>query len=149
MRSLCKIRDIHREFGHIQEVIIQNFIPKPGTKMSMYHEPGIRTMKETVMLARRILPEDIAVQVSPNLISPGELLECGANDLGGISPETIDHINPESAWPTLVELRAMAGIPLRERLPIYPQYIRKKWYSDEIALLLGSLSDTEGFRKTY
>ena len=149
MRSLCKIRDIHREFGHIQEVIIQNFIPKPGTKMSLYPEPGIRTMKETVMLARRILPEDVAVQVSPNLISPGELLKCGANDLGGISPETIDHINPEYAWPTLVELRAMASVPLRERLPIYPQYIKKKWYSDEIALLLGSLSDTEGFRKTY
>ena len=106
-------------------------------------------MKETVMLARKILPEDVAVQVSPNLISPGELLECGANDLGGISPETIDHINPGSSWPTLDELRAMAGVPLRERLPIYPQYIKKKWYSDEIALLLGSLSDTEGFRKTY
>lgn len=149
MRSLCKIRDIHREFGHIQEVIIQNFIPKPGTKMSLYPEPGIRTMRETVALARKILPEDIAVQVSPNLISPQELLNCGANDLGGISPETIDHINPESAWPTLIELRKMAGLPLRERLPIYPQYIKKKWYSDEIALLLGSFSDAEGFRKTY
>jgi len=147
--SLCKIRDIHREFGHIQEVIIQNFIPKPGTKMSLYPEPGIRTIKEIVMLASRILPEDVAIQVSPNLISPGELLECGANDLGGISPETIDHINPESAWPTLVELREMAGVPLRERLPIYPHYVKKKWYSDEMTNLLRSLSDAEGFRKTY
>ena len=149
MRSLCKIRDIHREFGHIQEVIIQNFIPKPGTKMSTYPEPGVRTMKETVTLARKILPDDVAVQVSPNLISPGELLTCGANDLGGISPETIDHINPESAWPTLVELRDMAGVPLRERLPIYPQYVKKKWYSDEISPLIRSFSDAEGFRKTY
>ena len=149
MHSLCKIRDIHKEFRHIQEVIIQNFIPKPGTKMFTYPEPGIRTMKETVTLARKILPEDVAVQVSPNLISPVELLECGANDLGGISTETIDHINPESAWPTLSELRAMAGIPLRERLPIYPNFIKKKWYSDEIALLLCSLSEAEGFRKTY
>lgn len=147
--SIRAIRDIHEEFGHIQEVIIQNFIPKPGTGMSSYPPPGIRTMKETVSMARHLLPEDIAVQVSPNLISPRELLNCGANDLGGISPETIDHINPESAWPTLVELHAMAGVLLRERLPIYPHYVKKKWYSDEMALLLRSLSDAEGFRKTY
>jgi FO synthase subunit 1 len=149
MLSIRAIKDIHEEFGHIQEVIIQNFIPRPGTGMSSCPPPTIRTMKETVSMARRLLPDDVAVQVSPNLISPGELLNCGANDLGGISPVTIDHINPESAWPTLVELRTMAGVPLRERLPIYPQYVRKKWYSDEIALLLGSLSDAEGFRKTY
>jgi FO synthase subunit 1 len=147
--SIRSIKDIHEEFGHIQEVIIQNFIPGPGTGMSSCPPPGIRTMKKTVSMARRLLPDDITVQVSPNLISPGELLNCGANDLGGISPVTVDHINPESAWPTLVELRTMAGVPLRERLPIYPQYVRKKWYSDEIALLLCSLSDAEGFRKTY
>jgi len=147
--SIRTIRDIHEEFGHIQEVIIQNFIPKHGTGMSSCSPPGIKTMKETVSMARQLLPEDVAVQVSPNLISPGELLNCGANDLGGISPETIDHINPESAWPTLVELREMAGVPLRERLPIYPHYVKKKWYSYEMANLLRSLSDAEGFRKTY
>jgi FO synthase subunit 1 len=149
VRSIKAIRDIHEEFGHIQEVIIQNFIPKPGTNMSSYPPPDMKTMKETVSLARRLLPEDVAVQVSPNLISPGELLKCGASDLGGISPETIDHINPESAWPTLVELRAMAGAPLKERLPIYPQYVKKEWYATDIAPLLRSLSDSEGFRKTY
>jgi FO synthase subunit 1 len=147
--SIRAIMDIHKEFGHIQEVIIQNFIPGAGTGMSSCPPPGIRTMKETVSMARRLLPDDVAVQVSPNLISPGELLNCGANDLGGISPVTIDHINPESAWPTLAELRTMAGVPLRERLAIYPQYVRKKWYSDEMAHLLGSLSDAEGFRKIY
>lgn len=149
VRSIQMIREIHEEFGHIQEVIIQNFIPKPGTGMSSYPPPDMKTMKETVSLARRLLPEDVAVQVSPNLISPGELLKCGASDLGGISPETIDYINPESAWPTLVELRAMAGAPLKERLPIYPHYVKKEWYSTEIAHLLRSLSDTEGFRKIY
>ena len=148
-RSIHAIRDIHEEFGHIQEVIIQNFIPKPGTDMSSYPPPGMKTMKETVSLARRLLPEDVAIQVSPNLISPGELLECGASDLGGISPETIDHINPESAWPTLEELHAMVCVPLKERLPIYPHYVKKEWYSQEIAPLLRSLSDAEGFRKTY
>ncbi len=147
--SIKAIRDIHEEFGHIQEVIIQNFIPKPGTDMSSYPPPGMKTMKETVSLARRLLPEDVAVQVSPNLISPGELLKCGASDLGGISPGTIDHINPESAWPTLAELRAMAGVPLKERLPIYPHFVKKEWYSKEIAPLLRYLSDSEGFRKTY
>ncbi|GFO95959.1 FO synthase subunit 1 [groundwater metagenome] len=149
VRSIQAITGLHKEFGHIQEVIIQNFIPKPGTWMSSYPPPDMKTMKETVSLARRILPEDVAVQISPNLISPGELLKCGASDLGGISPETIDHINPESAWPTLVELRAMTFVPLKERLPIYPHYIRKKWYSTEIAPLVRSLSDAEGFRKTY
>lgn len=149
VRSIKAIREIHEEFGHIQEVIIQNFIPKPGTTMSSSPPPDMKTMKETVSLARRLLPEDVAVQVSPNLISPGELLRCGASDLGGISPETIDYINPESAWPTLVELRAMAGVPLKERLPIYPHYFKKKWYSKEIAPILSSLSDTGGFRKTY
>jgi FO synthase subunit 1 len=149
VRSIKAIRDIHEEFGHIQEVIIQNFIPKPGTAMSSYPPTDMKTMKETVSLARRLLPEDVAVQVSPNLISPGELLKCGANDLGGISPETIDHINPESSWPTLGELRAMACVPLKERLPIYPHYIKKEWYSTEIAPLLKSLSNAEGFRKTY
>ena len=106
-------------------------------------------MKDTVSLARRLLPEDVAVQVSPNLIAPGELLKCGASDLGGISPETIDHINPESAWPTLAELRAMAGVPLKQRLPIYPHYVKKEWYATDIAPLLRSLSDSEGLRKTY
>ncbi len=149
VRSIQAIRDLHEEFRHIQEVIIQNFIPKPGTGMSSYPPPDIKTMKETVSMARRLLPEDVAVQVSPNLISPGELLKCGASDLGGISPETIDYINPESAWPTLVELRAMAGVPLKERLPIYPHYVKKEWYSKEIAPLLRSLSDAEGFRKPY
>ncbi|VVB86842.1 FO synthase subunit 1 [uncultured archaeon] len=148
LNSIRAIREIHEDFGHIQEVIIQNFIPKTGTGMSSFPEPGFRVMKETVSLARHILPEEVAVQVSPNLISPGELLNCGASDLGGISPETIDHINPESPWPSLEDLSSMAGVSLRERLPIYPQYVRNKWYSDEIAPLLRSFSDSEGFRKT-
>ncbi|MDP3104345.1 MAG: 7,8-didemethyl-8-hydroxy-5-deazariboflavin synthase subunit CofG [Candidatus Methanoperedens sp.] len=148
-RSIHAITELHNEYGHIQEVIIQNFIPKQGTSMSSCPPPTMKTMTGTVSMARRLLPEDVAVQVSPNLISPAELLKCGASDLGGISPETIDHINPGSAWPTITELGAMAGVPLKERLPIYPHYVRKKWYSDEISSLLRSLSDPEGFRKTY
>ncbi len=148
-RSIHTIKDIHEKFGHIQEVIIQNFVPKPGTKMASWHAPGIEEMKKTVSMARQILPDDVTIQVSPNLISPVELVRCGACDLGGISPETIDYINPESPWPGIQELHAIVDVSLRERLPIYPQYVKKKWYSEEIAPLIRKLSDAEGFRKTY
>lgn len=149
LNSLHAIKEIHEKFGHIQEVIIQNFIPKTGTKMASWHAPGIRDMMKTVSKARRILPDDVAIQVSPNLIHPRELLGCGACDLGGISPETIDYINPESPWPNLHELQAMIEFPLRERLPIYPAYVKKKWYSEEVAPLIRKLCDAEGFRKAY
>ncbi len=149
VNSIQKIRELHERFGHIQEVIIQNFVPKARTRMALHQAPGLEEMKSTVSMAREMLPSDVAIQVSPNLISPGELVRCGASDLGGISPETIDYINPESPWPGISELQAMVDIPLRERLPIYPQYIKKKWYSKEISPLIMELSDAEGFRKTY
>jgi FO synthase subunit 1 len=149
VRSLQKIKDIHEKFGHIQEVIIQNFIPKPETLMASNSGAGIEEMKRTVSMARRILPADIAIQVAPNLISPRELIQCGASDLGGISPETIDYINPESPWPNLLELRTMVDVPLRERLPVYPEYVKKGCYSAELKHLIIALSDAEGFRKIY
>jgi FO synthase subunit 1 len=147
--SIQAIKGIHENFGHIQEVIIQNFIPKPETKMASRHAPGIKEMIKTVSMAREILPEDVAIQVSPNLIPPKELVGCGASDLGGISPETIDYINPEKPWPGIQELKSMVDVPLRERLPVYPKYVRKKWYSEEVAPLILRLSDAEGFRKAY
>ncbi len=149
VNSIQTIRELHERFGHIQEVIIQNFVPKPGTRMASHKAPGLEDMKSTVSMAREILPADVAIQVSPNLISPGELVRCGASDLGGISPETVDYINPESPWPSISDLRSIVDIPLRERLPIYPQYVKKRWYSREISLLVRKLSDAEGFRKTY
>ncbi len=149
VNSIKEIRDLHEEYGHIQEVIIQNFIPKPETRMAISSPPGIFEMKRTVSIARRILPPDIAIQVSPNLISPGEMIKCGATDLGGISSLTVDYINPESPWPDLTELRSISDISLRERLPIYPQYVRRGWYSSEMELLIHTLSDSEGFRKIY
>ena len=149
VRSVRAIAALHGEFGHIQEIIVQNFAPKPGTRMASCSPPAIREMKETVAMARELLPQDVAVQVAPNLVAPRELIQCGASDLGGISPETIDYINPESAWPGIEELRRMAGVPLRERLPIYPQYVRKGWYSKELAPLILAFADAEGFRKPY
>jgi FO synthase subunit 1 len=148
-RSIRTIKEIHEKYGHVQEVIIQNFIPKPGTRMASQPAPGINEMVRSVSMAREILPGDVAIQVSPNLIHPKELVKCGASDLGGVSPETIDYINPESPWPNFLELQEMVDLPLRERLPIYPAYVKKKWYGSGIAPLIRRLSDAEGFRKPY
>ena len=150
IKSLEVIADLHREYEHIQEVIIQNFVPKPGTPMENFPEPTVEEIIDTVFLARQILPYDIAVQVAPNIIDPKSLIEKGATDLGGISPLTIDWINPEAKWPVLKDLQDNLGdILLRERLPIYPQYIKKKWYSKRIGKLIGHLSDTQGYRKQH
>lgn len=149
VKSLKTIAGLHREFGHIQEVIIQNFTPKPGTAMEHHPPPSIDEMIRTVEHAREILPGDVAVQVPPNLISPGVLIEHGASDLGGISPVTIDHINPEHEWPAVEQLGQNVGrdIVLRERLPIYPQYIKQGWFSDEIRPLVQHLVSDDGYRK--
>lgn len=146
--SLEAIAGLHREYGHIQEVIIQNFSPKAGTPMENFPEPTVEEMMDTVTLARQILPREVAIQVAPNLIDPKALIVKGVTDLGGISPLTIDWINPEAEWPDVKDLQEKLGaIQLRERLPIYPQYVEKRWYSDRIGELIERLSDGEGYRK--
>ncbi len=145
--SLQCIANLHLEYGHIQEVIIQNFIPKPGTSMEKQSSPGIEEMVQIVSMAREILPADIAIQVAPNLIDPYLLVKYGASDMGGISPTTIDWINPETEWPTVDNLRGMIkDISLRERLPIYPGYIKKGWYSKNLKPLIRYMADNEGYR---
>lgn len=148
VESLEAIASLHREYGHIQEVIIQNFAPKPGTPMENFPEPTAEEMIDTIILARQVLPPDVAVQVAPNLIDPEALIAKGVTDLGGISPLTIDWINPEAEWPDVKDLQEKLGdVPLRERLPIYPQYVKREWYSDRIGGLVRQLSDREGYRK--
>ncbi|OED10291.1 MULTISPECIES: 7,8-didemethyl-8-hydroxy-5-deazariboflavin synthase CofG [Methanosarcina] len=148
IESLEAIADLHREYRHIQEVIIQNFAPKPGTPMENFPAPSIGEMIDTICLARQILTSDIAVQVAPNLIDPKALIAKGVTDLGGISPLTIDWINPEAEWPDVKDMqRKLSPTLLRERLPIYPQYVRKEWYSDRIGGLIEQLSDVDGYRK--
>lgn len=148
--SLRTIAGLHRQYRHIQEVIIQNFTPKPGTPMAAHEPPSFEEMLWTVEQAREILPCDVAIQVPPNLISPGVLIEHGASDLGGISPETIDHINPEHTWPDIKELEHQIGSDtvLHERLPIYPKYILDRWFSEELRPLISQLADGEGYRRT-
>jgi FO synthase subunit 1 len=117
--------------------------------MEHHPPPKIDEMIRTVELAREILPEDVAVQVPPNLISPRVLIEHGASDLGGISPVTIDHINPEHEWPAVEQLEQKVGrdFVLRERLPIYPQYIKQGWFSEDIRSLIQHLAGDDGYRK--
>ncbi|MCK4475351.1 MAG: 7,8-didemethyl-8-hydroxy-5-deazariboflavin synthase subunit CofG [Methanophagales archaeon] len=148
IRSLEAIKSLHNKYGHIQEVIIQPFIPKPFTPMWNKKPPSFEELKEVVRAAREILPEEVAIQVPPNLTSPKALIELGASDLGGISEKTLDYINPESPWPKEEELRKMvAPYELRERLPIYPRYIEKGGYSEEIRPLIERYVDEEGFRR--
>ena len=148
IKSLEAIADLHRKYGHIQEVIIQNFAPKLGTPMETSPGPSVEEIIDTICLARQILPPDVAVQVPPNLIDPKALIAKGVSDLGGISPLTIDWINPEAEWPNVKDLQEKLGsILLKERLPIHPQYVKKGWYSDRIGELIAKLSDAEGYRK--
>jgi len=140
--SLRVIRDLHRRFGHIQEVIVQNFCPKPGTLMEGAPVPDTSELCATITLAREILPRDVAVQIPPNLADASHLVGCGVDDLGGVSPLTIDYVNPERPWPEIEELRRVAGdAELRERLCIYPQYIEKGWYSPLLEPLIRRLAE--------
>jgi FO synthase subunit 1 len=141
--SLFAIRDIHRRYGHIQEVILQNFCPKPGTPMAEFRVPTTNEMCATIQMAKDILQKDIAIQIPPNLIDAQVLIPCGVDDLGGVSPLTIDYVNPEHPWPAIEDLKKMAGdAELRERLCIYPQFIEKGWYHPDLEPLINRLAHT-------
>jgi FO synthase len=128
--SLLAIRALHERYGHIQEVIVQNFRAKPTIPMRAHPDAKRDDMRKTIALARLILGGEMNIQAPPNLTPDGyELyLEAGINDWGGVSPLTPDFINPEAPWPALKLLQeksAQAGFELRARLPIYPEYIRQ------------------------
>jgi len=128
--SLFAIRELHDAYGHIQEVIIQNFRAKPGTRMAGCAEPGAMEIARTVATARLILGGKMNIQVPPNL-NPDDhhlMLQAGINDWGGISPVTRDYVNPEAAWPhldVLAETCRAAGFTLRERLAIYDDFLER------------------------
>ena len=154
LEALIAIRDLHREFGHVQEVIVQNFRAKAGTKRAGAAEPDLEDLLWTIAAARLILGPKMNIQAPPNL-SPGvypRLVAAGINDWGGISPVTPDHVNPEAPWPAITELAertAAAGKLLVHRLPIYPSYMRDLgvWTAPEIATQARRLSDAEGFAR--
>ncbi|HZR41263.1 MAG TPA: 7,8-didemethyl-8-hydroxy-5-deazariboflavin synthase CofG, partial [Ktedonobacteraceae bacterium] len=128
IEALLALRDLHRRYGHIQEIIIQNFRAKPDTRMAHAPEPDLNDLLWTIAVARVIFGATMNIQAPPNL-SPGiyqQLIAAGLNDWGGVSPVTPDHVNPEAKWPHLQELEqktASAGKSLLERLAVYPQYV--------------------------
>jgi len=138
--SLEAIRNLHVTYGHIQEVIVQNFCPVEGTRMGSARPIGFEEYRTVIRMAREILPSDIAVQIPPNLADASRLIGCGVNDLGGVSPVTIDYVNPDHPWPEIESLKTLVGDAiLRERLCIYPQYIEKGWYPPRLAALISRL----------
>jgi FO synthase len=148
--SLLAIRALHERFGHIQEVIIQNFRVKPTIPMGDQPEPTLEEMLRTVAVARLILGPSMNVQAPPNLTQDyGRLLDAGINDWGGISPLTRDFINPEAPWPHLAELQAVTesrGFVLRQRLPVYPEYIldRPEFLPPELLERIRASVDSDG-----
>jgi len=130
--SLLAIRTLHERYGHIQEVIVQPVVENERWNGGT---PDLATLRRATAMARAALPEAVSIQSPPNLAPVRELLDCGIDDLGGVSPVTDDHINPDHAWPAVEELRSIAsaaGVPLRERLPVYERYYREGWCPDRI-----------------
>ncbi|MEM3084508.1 MAG: 7,8-didemethyl-8-hydroxy-5-deazariboflavin synthase CofG [Nitrososphaerales archaeon] len=153
--SLFVIKQMHADYGHIQEVIIQNFSPKPDTPMALTPAPTKSYMLKAVAMTRIILP-DMNIQVPPNLNQNNysQFLNAGINDWGGISPITIDHVNPEFPWPSIDGVKYASernGFRFRARLPVYPEYIWKEGFlSDNIRDHVYQLCDETGLiREDY
>ncbi|MDX1580573.1 MAG: 7,8-didemethyl-8-hydroxy-5-deazariboflavin synthase CofG, partial [Alphaproteobacteria bacterium] len=154
VESLLALRDLQDEFGHIQEIIIQNFRAKPDTKMAHAPEPDLAELQWTLAIARIIFGPRMSIQVPPNL-SPGQiapLLDAGINDWGGVSPVTPDFVNPEAPWPhldMLAEETAKFGKHLNERLTIYPAYALepKRWLDEAMRTPVLQMQDSEGYAR--
>ncbi len=151
--ALAAIRDLHERYGHIQEVIVQNFRAKPRIPMRDAPEPALEDLLRTLAVARLLLGPDVNLQAPPNL-SPGaypRLLAAGLNDWGGISPLTIDHINPEAPWPLIPQLRRATesqGFVLRERLAVYPEFAtRPEFVAEPLRPRIAALVDADGLVK--
>ncbi len=155
IESLLAIRDSHDRHGHIQEVIIQNFRAKPGTRMASAPEPDLEEMLWTLAVARIVFGPGMSLQAPPNL-SPGvlpRLVDAGINDWGGVSPVTPDYVNPEAPWPHLEQLAretAGAGKLLHERLTIYPRYAQHAgtWLDSNLQTAVLRQIDAEGLPRT-
>jgi 7,8-didemethyl-8-hydroxy-5-deazariboflavin synthase CofG subunit len=146
--TLLAIRDLHQRYGHIQEVIVQNFRAKPYIPMAQSPEPTQSDMLRTIAVARLLMP-NVNIQAPPNLNAPyyDELLDAGINDWGGISPLTPDYINPEKPWPHLEQLRLRTeakGFQLRQRLPIYPEFLSSAPKTGRLAERLMNSTDPTG-----
>ena len=150
--ALFAIRDMHQQYGHIQEVIVQNFRVKPEIPMHDWPEPSRGEMLRCVAVARLLMP-DVNIQAPPNLSAPYyvELLDAGINDWGGVSPLTPDFINPEKPWPHLEELKLRTeakGYSLRQRLPVYPEFVNRAMAEPGLlSQKLKAAADAEGYAR--
>jgi FO synthase len=154
LEALLAIRELHERFGHVQEVIVQNFRAKPGTRMAAAPEPPLEELLWTCAAARLVLGADWNIQAPPNL-SYAEfprLLDAGINDWGGVSPVTVDHVNPEAPWPEverLTEGTRSRGLELAPRLTVYPDYVADldRWLDPAVAPHVLALADGEGLAR--
>jgi len=148
--SLFALKSLNDEYGHIQEVIIQNFSPKVGIRMENQPSPEFIDMMKLVAVSRLIFGKDMNIQVPPNLnldTYPYFTL-AGINDLGGVSPITIDYVNPEAPWPQIDRMEDMCrenGFELKERLPVYPEFINDKYIVSELINIVNKFVDNSGF----
>ncbi|MDE0155467.1 MAG: bifunctional FO biosynthesis protein CofGH [Gammaproteobacteria bacterium] len=155
LEALLALRDLNEAHGHIQEIIVQNFRRKPGTKMHDAPEPALEELLWTIAMARLIFGPHMNIQAPPNLTldeSLPDLIHAGINDWGGVSPVTPDHVNPEAAWPHLDRLRTAtetAGKTLAPRLPVYPAYIHERdtWIDPALHTRVLRKIDAAGFAR--
>lgn len=154
IESFLAIRQLHERYGHIQEIIVQNFRAKPETKMSQAPEPDLNELLWTIAVARIIFGADMNIQAPPNL-SPGvlpQLIAAGIDDWGGVSPLTPDHVNPEAPWPHLDSLAretAAAGKFLEQRLTIYPNFTKdpERWLAKSVRTPVLRQIDASGYAR--
>jgi FO synthase len=153
IEALVALRDLHDRWGHIQEVIVQNFKAKPGTRMAGAPEPDLDELIWTIAVARLIFGPAMSIQAPPNLTEDyAKLIAAGINDWGGVSPITPDHVNPEAPWPHLVELAdrtAEAGRVLVPRLTLYPAYVHdaERWQAPALRRSIRRQADTAGLAR--
>lgn len=154
IESLLALRDLHQKYGHIQEVIIQNFRAKPDTLMAGAPEPDQEDLRWTIAVARIIFGSDMNIQAPPNLMpeSLEPIIDAGINDLGGISPLTPDYVNPEAPWPHLDQLEeqlSSIGRHLQQRLTLYPEYVRNEevWVAPTLRAQVLRLADGQGYAR--
>jgi FO synthase len=152
IEALLAIRTLAERYGHVQEVIIQNFRAKPGTRMAKAPEPTLEELLWTIAVARIVLGPRAHLQAPPNLSYDEfpRLLDAGIDDWGGVSPVTIDHVNPEAPWPELERLRGATesrGLELAARLPVYPEWISGEWIDPGVMPAVLRASDSLGLAR--
>jgi FO synthase len=150
--ALYSIRELADRYGHVQEVIVQNFRAKPGTRMAGAPEPPLEELMWTIAAARLVLGAGAHIQAPPNLSYDDfpRLLDAGIDDWGGVSPVTIDHVNPEAPWPELEQLRTATesrGLELAPRLPVYPDWISGRWLDPGVLPAVLRASDALGLAR--